>query len=143
MDLEGTDLCPFCSDLIKATNDTQAHYSQRPHHPTYGLLLSSSKTCIVCQLIASQWDPSSSTLIRHGLSQEVLESSQQGYPVALTVEETRRSQSGVCWAFLKAKLETTNTPLSFISYFTVTACSSGGKEGRQPVLHLYTVLKTF
>jgi hypothetical protein len=49
--------------------------------------------------------------------------------------------SGICWAFLEASLASTNTALTFISYFTVTACSVGGRNCRIPsVAKMLTLL---
>jgi len=141
MDTKETDLCIFCSDLVRATNDTPAHPSQRHHHATYGLLLSSSKTCTACQLIASLWGQLRPTLTRHGLSYETIENSQEGYRVEITMKENRRMQSGVCWAFLRASLASTDTALTFISYFTITACLSSGKQSHiRAVIKILTLL---
>jgi hypothetical protein len=126
MDLEEPHLCLFCLDLVKATSETPAPVSQRPHHATHGLLLSSSKTCVVCQLITSLWDSFDSTLSRHGLSLETLETSQLEYPLKITMQDTHREKSGVCWAFFRANLTITNTVFEFVSYFTVTTCSPEG-----------------
>lgn len=128
MNLIETDLCHFCSDLIKASNDAETNPAQRPHHATYGSLLPSSQKCILCQFISSLWPRFRSRLIRQGLSHETIESSQRGYAVKVWVKEARHMPSGVCWVFLEAKLEGTNTPLSFISYFTVITCDSS--EGK-------------
>ncbi|KAK0740320.1 heterokaryon incompatibility protein-domain-containing protein [Schizothecium vesticola] len=125
MDIEETDLCVFCSDLIKATNDSPAHPSQRHHHATYGSLLSSSKSCIACQLIVSLWSHLSPSLISHGLSYETFKNSQEGYRVEVIMKENRRMQSGVCWVFLQASLASTDTDFRFISYFTITTCLLG------------------
>ncbi|KAH8756379.1 heterokaryon incompatibility protein-domain-containing protein [Diaporthe sp. PMI_573] len=40
-------------------------------------------------------------------------------------------QTGVCWVFLEASLESTITALTFISHFTITTCVSGGKTVKQ------------
>ena len=127
MDTKETGLCIFCSELIKATNNTPAYPSQRPHYETtYGLLLSSSKTCTACQLIASLWGQISPTLIRHGLSYETFEKNHGSYPVEITMKENRRMQSGLRWAFFQAGVESPDAAFTFMSYFTITACLSGG-----------------
>jgi len=132
MDLGKIDLCIFCSGLIKATNDTLSLPSQHPHHPTYGSLLSSSKTCVVCQIITSLWDHFSSALNRHGVSNKTIEHES---PVKITTQAARRMHSGVSWAILEASLTSTNTPLIGVSYFTLVVCPSGGKRFRIQEAH--------
>jgi len=137
------DVCRFCADIIKATHDAttdsdpspQPPSAQRPqaHHSTYGLLLSLSKTCLVCRLIVSLWPFLASELTKRGLSPEALEPIQRAYQLTITINETRRAQNGVRWAFLEANLESTETAFPFGSHFTVTTCSPTDPASAFPV----------
>lgn len=128
MALRELDFCPTCLDLVRASTDTILYPSHPSCYPTYGSLRSSSKACAFCDFIASQWPHFESTLERYGVSDESIQSSQDGFPVTITMKAARKMHSGVSWTFWEAKLGATNTGLQFVSYFTLVACRPGGKK---------------
>ncbi|KAB5576375.1 heterokaryon incompatibility protein-domain-containing protein [Coniochaeta sp. 2T2.1] len=125
MDLEKIDICMFCSDLVIVPMEESNLPSQRPHHPTYGLLSASSRTCTLCRLIKSMWPHFASELQRRGVAHETIENCQDGFMVKITVTAARRMQSGTSWKSVDAGLVTGLTPLIFNYPFTLVACSSG------------------
>ncbi len=140
MDLGEIDLCSICSDLAKGAENASSPPSGCPPPPTYGSILSSSKTCAICKLIASLWPHSDSTLNKFGVSSETIQSHKDGFPVEIAMKAARRMHSGVSWTFWEATLRSTMTPLAFFSHFTLLTCPS---EGKAVVSHLCSMFSHF
>ncbi|OIW28475.1 HET-domain-containing protein [Coniochaeta ligniaria NRRL 30616] len=119
------DLCAFCSDLVGTLGDTSKLPQVRPHYPTYGSLLSSSKTCPVCRAIVASWRSVS-------LDSENAEI-RNGYPSKIVVTATRRMSSGVTWKFLEASLISTNTVFSYSGHITLESCASHDPASKLPI----------
>lgn len=127
MDVKEADLCTFCSDLVTAPLEESNFPSQRPHHPTYGLLSASSSTCTLCRLIRSLSPHFASDLQRRGVTRETLEICQDGFAVRINVTAARRMPSGISWKLVEACLVSGITPVSFCDLFTLVTCSAGGE----------------
>ena len=122
MDVEEIDLCAFCSDLVLAPLNETDLPSQRPHHPTYELLSSSSNTCALCRSVRSLWSNFDTDLQRRGVADETIRRRQDGMTVKITVTAARRMQSGTSWKCAYAAVFTGLTPMVYSRRFTLVAC---------------------
>ena len=123
------DLCSFCTDLV-SPKSTQHCAGQVSHHPTYGALRSSSKTCAICDTIASLWPRENIMSERWSQPSEDIIGT---YTVHLAWKRTGEVPSEVSWALLEVSLRSTTSPIRWVTYLTIVTYL----PGRVSLMNLY------
>ena len=122
---ETIDLCSFCLGLVEFRAAPLP--LQMPHHSHFGVLLSSSKTCRLCQTIASLWVFEEDDLTRFSSDVNPSNNTREAWSLSVTVTGARLMPSGVHWTFVQVIFESNNTPLNVMSDFTIVSCRDEGE----------------
>ncbi len=130
MDSEQAGLCCFCSVLLELGADADPDNTLRKHnhHSSFGALTNSSKTCCLCDAIASSWKPRPLDFTGFSTEADPFDNPRERFSVEITTKATRLMASGVHWTLLTARFRSDKTSLVHDYSFTLSTCKAGGES---------------
>jgi hypothetical protein len=123
-ELQASELCTFCIDLIPSKEGSSP---SRAHHPNLGLLERSSQDCLICRVLLADW---SLEKIRRRFPR-IEEKAYESMVLEVKVEEIQKLGSGISWAILKILVYIRG--FIYNSYFSITTCNVKCMPAPSPV----------
>ena len=133
MEFDKVQLCPFCAGLVNWQTPSQRVPPFRlPHHPTFGILVASGRTCRVCGFIASLWEFNEGHLTRFSNeTNPAVRNTRESFGLSIGVKESGYMGSGLHWTLLEVTFISNATRFRVLSWFSLATC---GAQGKMPSL---------